>query len=185
MQEVSLFETFTSPLISSGIPYCITGSVAATLYGEPRLTHDIDIVIHIASINSIKKLIEVFPQKEFYLPPEEIIRIEFAREMRGHFNIIHLDSGYKADMYLAGKDEFQHWAMDNARRVAAFGAILSVAPPEYVIIKKLQFYKEGGSDKHLRDIRGILQNPDNNLNLDQLRHWVNNYGLQAEWANLN
>src|SRR6185295_9277694 len=95
------FLIFATRLEATGIPYMITGSVAATLYGEPRLTNDIDIVAlildtHLATIAS------VFPPHEFYLPPEEVLRVEAARTHRGHFNIIHHTSGYKADVYIAG-----------------------------------------------------------------------------------
>ena len=36
---------FLEPLERLGLPYCVTGSVAASVYGEPRLTADIDIVL--------------------------------------------------------------------------------------------------------------------------------------------
>lgn len=104
----------------------------------------------------IARLPEVFPPAEFYCPPSEEIAVEVAREQRGHFNIIHHETGFKADVYLSGRDPFHAWGLARARRLEVEGQVLVVAPPEYVIVRKLEYYREGGSEKHLRDIRSIL-----------------------------
>jgi len=98
MPEPELFLLFVRPLNRAGIRYVVSGSVAAIFYGEPRLTHDVDMVVFLNS-NDIQKLIEVFPKTEFYLPPLETMLAETAREHSGHFNLIHLDTGFKADLY--------------------------------------------------------------------------------------
>lgn len=48
MQSPDLLGVFIAPLEKSGVPYFVTGSVASIFYGEPRLTHDIDVVIHLS-----------------------------------------------------------------------------------------------------------------------------------------
>ena len=53
--------------------------------------------------NDIQKLLTSFPATEFYLPPLETILAETAREQRGHFNLIHRDTGFKADLYPSGR----------------------------------------------------------------------------------
>ncbi len=85
---------FIEPLERLGLPYCITGSVAASVYGEPRLTADIDIVL-VLQQRDIPKLQSAFPEAGYFLRPTEVMR-------------------------------------------------------------KLEFLREGGSDKHVRDIRYIL-----------------------------
>jgi hypothetical protein len=184
MLEVSLFELFTLPLLKAKIKHCITGSVASMLYGEPRLTHDIDIVVGILEIKDIRTLHDIFPSSQFYVPPEEVVRVESAREYRGHFNIIHLDSGYKADMYLEGEDPFHRWALKNARSVNLGPHSLLVAPPEYVIVRKLQFFKEGHSDKHVQDIRAILKNPALTLQQNDIERWSELLGVSQEWKHV-
>jgi hypothetical protein len=126
-----------------------------TLYGEPRATHDIDLVVEL-SAGHRDALPRVFPADEFYVPPPDVLLEESRREERGHFNIIHHASGLKADVYLVGNEELHAWAFRNARRYSIGGIEVRVAPPEYVITRKLEFYREGGSDKHLRDIRSML-----------------------------
>ena len=73
--------------------------MAAIFYGEPRLTHDVDCIVFL-NANDIKKLLEVFPATEFYLPPMETILAETAREQNGHFNLIHRDTGFKVGLCL-------------------------------------------------------------------------------------
>jgi len=92
MLEPELFLLFVGPLNRAGIRYVVSGSVAATFYGEPRLTHDVDFVVFL-NANDIQRLIEAFPAKDFYLPPVETMLAETAREHNGHFNLIHRATG--------------------------------------------------------------------------------------------
>lgn len=95
--------------------YIISGSVAAMIYGEPRLTNDVDLVV-LLDVQQASRLPQVFPLEEFYCPPGEVIRQEMARP-RGQFNLIHHESGFKADLYLCGDDPLNRWGLENARRV--------------------------------------------------------------------
>src|SRR5713226_7282845 len=88
MPEANLFLMFTQRLKTLGVAYMVSGSVAVIIYGEPRLTHDVDLIV-VLDRGHIARLPEVFPPAEFYCPPAEVIAVEVAREQRGHFNIIH------------------------------------------------------------------------------------------------
>ena len=179
-ESSSDFLIFIRKLNSAHINYVVTGSVAASIYGEPRLTHDVDLVVEIDR-NSSELIPSLFPLEEFYCPPLEVINVEAARHQRGHFNLIHHESGFKADIYLCGEDKLQHWALDNARTVQIGIEPLRLAPPEYVIIKKLQYYKDGGSEKHLRDIAGIRRVLCLDLNQVVLDQYINSLSLDAGW----
>jgi hypothetical protein len=181
MPEPDLIELFVARLAEMGADYVVTGSVAATLYGEPRATHDIDLVVELSAAHR-DALPRVFPAEEFYVPPPEVILLEIQREGRGHFNIIHHASALKADIYLVGADELHAWAFRNARSYSIGGLEVRVAPPEYVITRKLEFYREGGSPKHLRDVRSMLAVSSDLIDLATLEGWVRKRGLQAEWS---
>jgi hypothetical protein len=84
------------------------------------------------------------------------MRDAVAQSARGMFNLVHHRSQFKADIYLAARDPLHAWALEHRRRIDLAGAGAWIAPPEYVILRKLEFLREGGSDKHLRDIRFIL-----------------------------
>lgn len=77
MPAPDLIALFTGPLEQLGAPYMITGATAAILYGQPRLTNDLDVVIELRS-EEIARLRAGFPETEFYVPPAEIIEIELA-----------------------------------------------------------------------------------------------------------
>jgi hypothetical protein len=180
MPELELILLFVRPLEQAGFRYIVTGSVAAVFYGEPRLTLDVDLVVFLND-RDIGRLAGAFPSSDFYMPPPEIIAAEARREARGHFNIIHVPTGLKADLYLTGRDELEAWAFRFERRVAFEGDTIALAPPEYVIVRKLEYYREGGSEKHLRDLRSMLAVSGDQLDHPVLHDWIQRRGLQAEW----
>lgn len=180
MPEPELSLLFVRPLNRLEVRYVVSGSVAAILYGEPRLTHDVDFVV-ILRREDVGRLREAFPVAEFYMPPPEIIHAELAREQRGHFNLIHADTGFKADFYLAGREEIHAWAFRHARRMVYRGEPLAVAPPEYVIVRKLEYLREGGSEKHLRDIRSVLSVSGEEIDRSALEEWIRRQGVEAQW----
>lgn len=180
MPEPNLFQIFAGRLNGLGIRYMITGAVASIIYGEARLTHDIDLVMEVHA-DEAEKIVRVFPLQEFYCPPVEVIRLEAGRPLRGHFNIIHHDTGFKADIYLMGQDDLHLWAMSNRRCIQMRGDPLWVAPPEYVILRKLEYYRAGGSEKHLRDISGMLEISLDQLDMAEIEERVRNRGLEKEW----
>jgi len=175
--ELSLF---VSRLESTGVPYMVTGATAAILYGQPRVTNDLDVVINLTDSGRVA-LLRAFPESEFYVPPESVIRSEQARTQRGHFNLIHHESGYKADIYLTGADPLHAWALPLRRRLRWSDDIeIAVAPPEYVVLRKLEYYREGHSAKHPTDIRAIIEvtGVDDSI----LAPWLDRMGLGAVWT---
>jgi hypothetical protein len=180
MQDLNLFTLYINILSKNKIPYFVTGSVAAIVYGDPRLTHDIDLVINLNN-ETVDIFLKAFTSEQFYCPPEEVIRNELNRNARGHFNLIHLESGFKADIYLTGNEELQIWAMHNCKQIDFAGGKINIAPPEYVIIKKLEFYKEGNAQKHLSDIKSMLANSSELINYNFLNKMIKENGLIEEW----
>jgi hypothetical protein len=182
MHQPDLLDIFIAPLEKGRIDYMITGSVASTLYGEPRLTHDIDLVIMLLR-PAIPVFISLFPETEFYVPPREVIQVELARDSFAHFNLIHHESGYKADMYPFTGDPLHIWAIKNRRRLSMNHDLqIWVAPPEYVIIRKLQYFKEGGSQKNLSDVKKMLDSSDLKIDYAIITEWIETRSLKKEWA---
>ena len=174
--ELSLFAT---RLEAVGAPYMVTGATAAILYGQPRVTNDLDVVLNLDDATR-PALLRAFPKAEFYAPPESVIRAEQARPQRGYFNLIHLESGYKADIYLAGSDPLHAWALPLRRRLRWNENLeIAVAPPEYVVLRKLEFYREGRSSKHPADIRAIQE--VTGVDEAVLAPWLERMGLTSLW----
>lgn len=162
----------------------ITGAAAAILYGEPRMTLDLDLVINVQK-NDISTLGKEFPPEAFYLPPEEVLYVEISRPQRGHFNIIHHESGLRADIYLMGNDPLHHWGMQHRRSLAIDSKTAWIAPPEYVIVRKLQYFQEGQSQKHLRDVQSMLEVSKEQIDLEQLEKFIVQYRLKDVWQQVN
>ncbi len=184
MADPDLVALFAAPLHRLGIRYMISGSVAAMLFGEPRMTLDIDLVVFLDDA-AIARLPAAFPAEAFYLPPPDVITIEARRERRGHFNVIHLASGMKADFYLSNEDELHHWAIERARTFPVGAAAVTVAPPEYVIVRKLEYYREGRSEKHVRDVRAMLALSGDQIDRAALLEWIRRMELAAQWAHVS
>jgi len=165
-------------LNATGIRWMATGSIAAMTYGEYRVTNDVDIVLVLVPVD-IGKLTAAFPLDEFYCPPADVIAVEAAREKHGHFNLIHHETGFKADIYPAGTDAINRWALQRRQAVRLNDSTVWIAPPEYVIIGKLEFFREGGSEKHLRDIRAMLAVTD--IDLPFLEDEIAQRGLAEIW----
>jgi hypothetical protein len=181
MQQADLFLIFTAPLGAAQVAYMVSGSVASMVYGEPRLTNDVDIIVALAPARAgdIEKL---FPLSDFYCPPAEVIAIETRRPRRGHFNIIHHETGYKADIYTAGSDPLQAWGLQHRQAIEVIpGKSLWIAPPEYVILRKLEYYREGRSEKHILDIRGMLDVSGDTLDQGFLLEQIAHMSLLREW----
>lgn len=181
MTGTEILEVFAGVLArleQGGISYMVVGSVGSIIYGEPRMTKDMDIVVE-SRPEIAASFEELFPIEEFYCPPQEILRDEIVNH--GQFNLIHHRSGMKIDVIV--KACTAHAQSEFARRQKVeFWKDMNafVATPEDIIIKKLQYYKEGGSDKHIRDIRGIIAN--HSLDKIYLDKWVAELKLQTEWS---
>jgi len=136
-----------------------------------------DLVVELKT-GSVQKLTAHFDEEEYYLPPEEVIMSETTS--RGQFNIIHHDSGLKID-FMIRKDSPHSIEEFHRRRRLPFTSDFSawIASPEDVIIKKLSFYREGGSEKHLTDIRGIVAQSE--LDETYLNRWISDLQLKTYW----
>lgn len=89
-----------------------------------------------------------------------------------------------ADLYLAGDDPLHRWALARTMAVQLGDHSLRIAPAEYVILRKLESYREGGSEKHLRDIRGMLQLSAHRIDRGEIDRWAGRLGLEAVWASV-
>jgi hypothetical protein len=180
MDQVELFLVFTRPLEQAGINYMVTGSVVSMLYGIPRFTHDVDLVLELPPHN-IDGITKAFPLCDFYCPPPEVLQIESRRSRRGHFNIIHHKTGFKADMYIHRDDDLQAWGLARKKLMEISAASrMWTAPPEYVILRKLEYYREGLQEKHVHDIEGMLEVSGDSIDMDVVSDWADRLGIQDQ-----
>ncbi len=163
------------------IQYLVTGAIASIAYGEPRLTNDIDIVAVIKE-NHIPGILKAFPMPEFYLNEEAI---KESIQHKGQFNIIHPSSGLKVDIIIGKDDEFDRSRFSRIHRIQISESYhVNFASPEDVIIKKMEYYKKGGSEKHLRDITGIMKVSSKEIDFTYIDYWTRRLDLTKVWDSI-
>lgn len=163
---------------SLNIPYLVTGSVASMAYGEPRMTNDIDIVAAIEE-HHITGLLKAFPDDEYYIS-EDMVREAIRHHWQ--FNIIHPSSGLKVDVIVKQNTPFDNSRFSRIQKIyPAESYQANFASAEDVIIKKMEYYRDGGSEKHLRDITGILKISGDSVDRDYISVWAKRLGLIEIW----
>jgi hypothetical protein len=147
------------------LTYALVGSIAAMSYGEPRATLDIDVVVALDA-SGVEAMERLFPPPEFYLS------VDAARDAvrsKSQFNVIHPASGMKVDFFVAGDAIEKSQLTRRLRRALLPGMDAWCSPPEELVVKKLLYYQQGASDKHLRDIGSMLRISPEQIDLERVR----------------
>jgi hypothetical protein len=159
----------------------VTGSLASSIQGEPRSTHDIDLVVALVESDA-DKLLGVFPDSEFYLSPQAIRE---AIERCRMFNLLEFGSGDKVDFWVLTDHPFDSSRFARKRREHVWGMTLKVSSPEDTILAKLRWAKEsGGSEKQFTDALRIYEIQHPNLDTAYLDEWASRLEVSDLWARL-
>ncbi|MCI0436928.1 MAG: hypothetical protein L0271_25305 [Gemmatimonadetes bacterium] len=161
-----------------GIPYLVVGSLASSLHGIPRATQDVDLVAQLRQ-RDVTGLVAAL-RETFYL---DEAAIRDAVERRASFNLIHLRTLLKVDVFIAGDDEASRAQMQRRQQYELEGApprVLMVATAEDVVAQKLYWYRLGDevSDRQWSDAVGVLRVSGPRLDLDYLRHAATLLGVE-------
>jgi hypothetical protein len=181
--ELKAFFTYVIEVLENlGIPYMVVGGFAAIFYGEPRLTIDVDIVVDMEP-EHIKPLVAAFPVPDYYVS-EEGIRDSLQRGYP--FNVIQPATGAKVDLVPLPRDPFTRSAFQRRQRLEfdEAGRSATFITPEDIIVAKLIAHRETGSDKHLRDARGVLVMQWGELDLEVIRRGARTNGVLEQFEAL-
>lgn len=162
------------------IPYRVVGSMASIAYGEPRLTIVIDIVAEF-KLQDIAALTTAFPFPEYYFS-ENAAREAILQQRQ--FNIIHPASGLKVDLFVPAATEYARTEAQRVRRITNPGKYSAwFGSPEDIVLNKLLYYQmsDGVSEKHLRDIAGMMKLLREKLEREYIEQWAVKLGVTAEW----
>lgn len=166
--ELKAFFTYVIEVLESlDIPYMVVGGFAAIFYGEPRLTIDVDIIVDMRR-EHIDPFVDAFPIPDYYVS-EQGVRDSLWR--RYPFNVIQPTTGAKVDLVPLPRDLFTRTAFQRRQRIAydEAGRSATFIIPEDIVVAKLVAHRKTGSDKHLRDARGVLMTQWGELDLDAIR----------------
>jgi len=181
--ELKAFLAYTIEALERlGIPYMVAGGFAAVVYGEPRLTIDVDIVADIRR-EQVPDFVAAFPLPAYYVS-EEAIYDSLSRSYP--FNVIQTTTGAKVDVVPLPPDPLTQTAFQRRRREVydETGHSAMFIAPEDLVVAKLFTFRETGSDKHLRDARGVLVTLWAQLDLEYLRTQAHRQGMSDLWEDL-
>lgn len=161
-------------LEEEGLPYAVAGSVGMMAYGEVRGTMDLDVVVRLGAAD-VGPLLSHFPFPDFYA---DVSAAREAIRAGGTFNIVH--DLMKVDVFPAS-DDIERNQVGRARRLPTLGTEAMVSPPEELIVKKLEYYDSGRSDKHLRDIAAMLRVSGETIDRRRIEEYVQRLRMAELW----
>jgi hypothetical protein len=166
--EQEFLKEILARLERTGVSYAVTGSVASSIWGTPRTTHDVDIVV-VLSAGDVSRMVAAFADP-FYVSPEAVADAVARQSM---FNVIDFNKGLKADFWVTKDDPFNESMLSRRFRVEIVpGQEAFVGSPEDVLLHKLVWNKITPSERQLGDAAGIAAVQAGKLDLDYLRDWA-------------
>jgi hypothetical protein len=165
-----LLRTIAASCDELGIRYMVVGSFASTAHGVPRSTQDLDLVID-PTADQLEHLLARFEPEAFYVDAE-VARDALRR--RSMFNVIDMRSGWKIDLVIRKARRFSVEELARRQITSILGVDVAAASAEDTIIAKLEWAKEGRSERQLDDVAGILR-------VRAATRWVTELELGDEW----
>ncbi|MEW6274783.1 MAG: hypothetical protein AB1556_06670 [Bacillota bacterium] len=181
MSQQALLKKVIQVLDQAGIKYMITGSIVSSLQGEPRSTHDIDMVIAIQK-SGAKRLVEAFPPPDFYIDEDSIVD---AINRQSMFNLINVNTGDKVDFWILTDEPFDQSRFSRKICEEFMGLKMLVSSPEDTILAKLRWAKlSGGSEKQFTDALRVYEVQYGKLDIGYLEQWVKKLNVESLWKRL-
>ena len=154
------------------ISYMLSGSVAMSLYTQPRFTRDYDFVVNLKP-EHINELLKNF-REGYYLNDESI---KEAIRKKSMFNIIDHKSGYKADFVILNDEPFRQTEFRRQKKMKFLDMIISVVSPEDLLLSKLIWIQEIQSGVQMEDIK--LLSEVEGLDWDYIKNWITELNLKT------
>ena len=177
MTSANLFHRVRNALEHAHVPYMLTGSIASSVHGTPRATHNVDIVIA-PDHDSLSVLLDSFSESEYYVSREAALA---ALSSEGQFNVIDFNTGWKIDFIIFKSTPFGRDAFARRLTMELEGIPLSIASAEDVLVSKLDWARRASSERQLDDVAGIILEQGASLDTAYVEHWVTLLGLTSQW----
>jgi len=181
MSQQELLKRVVDVLDNLGIDYMLTGSLASSMHGAPRLTHDIDLVVALAA-DDRDRIFDAFDPSRYYISKSAI---DEAITHGRRFNLLDYASGDKVDFWILTREPFDQSRFARKRAEDVHSIRLKVSTPEDTILAKLRWAQlAGGSEKQLADARSICEFQAGSLDLDYIEKWADQLGLRDLWRQI-
>ncbi len=167
--ELDILGIVSERLGKQGIPFMLTGSYAMAYYATPRMTRDLDVVVALDAPD-VEKMLAAF-KADFYVDADAVR--EAVRTSR-LFNMMHLASGIKVDMILKKATTYRDLEFGRRQSAVLGGVSTWLVSREDLILSKLAWARESGSELQLRDARGLLTDT---VDREYLKRWAADLGV--------
>jgi hypothetical protein len=174
--ELDVLRIVSERLDAAHIPYMLTGSYALAFYTTPRMTRDLDLVILLGQ-DDIGGIVKVFGS-DFYVDAEAVRSAVLSQRQ---FNLMHLKSGIKVDLIVRKAAEYRQVEFARRRQVDFAGVKTWIVTREDLILSKLVWAKDSGSELQQRDVRSLM---DEGLDRAYLEQWAKRLGVDASLRKL-
>jgi hypothetical protein len=171
-EELDVLRIISERLAASGVPFMLTGSFALGYYGKPRMTRDLDFVVALVE-EHVDSLVTAFCA-DFYID-EDSARL--AIKSQRMFNLMHLDSAIKVDLIVRKNSEYRHVEFERRKSVEFAGVSTWITSREDLILSKLVWASDSGSEMQLRDVRTLI---DESVDWAYLKDWAAKLGVAAK-----
>ena len=181
MSQLELLERTIKSLKKVQIPYMLTGSLVSSFQGNPRSTHDIDIIISI-KMGDIPEIIKAFPTEDFYINEDSI---KDAVKNNNQFNVLDIKEGDKIDFWMLTESKFDRSRFSRRKKIKMFGFEAYISAPEDTILQKLLWSKlSGESMKQYKDALSVFEIQYGNLDIEYMTKWSKNLNIKALFEKL-
>ncbi len=160
------------------VDYYLGGSIASSAYGLARTTLDADLVAHLAPRHA-SPLVEAL-QSSYYIAPHAVSEAILRKSC---FNVLHLPTMFKVDVFVLKDRPYDRAAMQRARKenldVDEPSAEFRLASAEDVVLSKLEWFRLGNevSQSQWRDVIGVLKVQGGSLDQKYLSQWAASLGI--------
>jgi hypothetical protein len=176
-EEYLVLKQLTDALDDMKIEYAIGGSIASSVYGKVRFTQDADITV--ASFTNKAERFYTMLKDNFYISKDAMYQ---AISDRGCFNVIHLESAFKIDIFIQKDDDFHRQLFLHRRKIKLDESIehlFDIVSAEDIILLKLQWYQSAGciSERQWSDVLGVLAVQAQSLDIKYLKNYSETLGV--------
>jgi hypothetical protein len=171
ISELDVLRIVSERLDAAQVPYMLTGSYAMAFYTTPRMTRDLDIVISLGE-DDVGAIVRAF-ESDFYIDADAVRSAVLSQRL---FNLMHLRSGIKVDLIIRKASEYRQVEFARRREINFSGVKTWIATREDLILSKLVWSKDSGSELQQRDVRSLM---DDSVDRGYVEQWARRLAVDA------
>jgi hypothetical protein len=171
ISELDVLRVVSERLSAAQIPYMLTGSYALAFYTTPRMTRDLDLVISLGQ-DEVGAVVKVF-EADFYVDADDVRSAVLSQRQ---FNLMHLQSGIKVDLIVRKASEYRQVEFARRREVTFAGVRTWIVTREDLILSKLVWARDSGSELQQRDVRSLM---NESVDREYVELWARRLGVDT------